>query len=134
MREEPERPPAPDGADAPDDSDLLARSARDPAAFVLAGPPYLRLVGPVHDSAGRSGVAIEYDGEDIRSRVVIDPKTALPMEERYTTLGGPRDGDLVSGVTYLSLRPVRDAPEAVPHEDIPPDPDNPLDQLGLRKR
>ncbi|MGW0334162.1 CU044_5270 family protein [Streptomyces sp. NPDC003011] len=101
---------------------------------VLAGLPYLRLVGPVHDSAGRSGVAIEYDGEDIRSRVVIDPRTALPMEERQTTLGGPGNGDLVSGVTYLSLRPVLNAPEAVPYDDIPPDPDNPLDTLRLEKK
>ncbi|MDX3861499.1 hypothetical protein [Streptomyces europaeiscabiei] len=86
---------------------------------VLAGLPYLRLVGPVHDRAGRAGVAIEYDGEDVRSRVVIDPESALPLEESNTTLGGPEDGDLVSSVTYLSLRAVRNAPEAVPVEPLP---------------
>ncbi|WP_037669813.1 CU044_5270 family protein [Streptomyces griseus] len=101
---------------------------------VLAGLPYLRLVGPVRDSAGRAGVAIEYDGEDLRSRLVVDPKTALPLEERNTTLGGPGDGDLVSAVTYLTLQAVRDAPEAVPDDTIPPDPNDPLRDLTSGKK
>ncbi|WP_406330796.1 CU044_5270 family protein [Streptomyces sp. NBC_00203] len=96
---------------------------------VLAGLPYLRLVGSVHDSAGRAGVAIEYDLDDVRSRVVIDPETALPLEEKTTALGGTHNGDLISAVTYLSLRSVRDAPKATSWDNIPPDSDDPLRKL-----
>ncbi|MFM9453022.1 hypothetical protein [Streptomyces europaeiscabiei] len=38
---------------------------------------------------------------------------------RATPPWGPEDGDLVSSVTYLSLRAVRNAPEAVPVEPLP---------------
>ncbi|MER6087729.1 hypothetical protein [Streptomyces bluensis] len=69
-------------------------------------------------------------------RVVIDPKTALPLEEKTTTLGGPDNGGLISAVTYLSLQPVWDAPKAIPFDEIPPDPDAPflkIEKLPQRK-
>lgn len=101
---------------------------------VLAGLPYLRLVGRVQDSAGRTGVAVEYDLEDVRSRVVIDPETALPLEEKTSRLGGPENGDLISSVTYLSLQSVWDAPKATPWDKIPPDPDDPLRKVLPKKK
>ncbi|MFF3378496.1 CU044_5270 family protein [Streptomyces sp. NPDC002680] len=84
---------------------------------LLARLPYLRLVGPVHDSAGRSGVAIEFDGQTTRSRIVIDPKTAMPLERQNSTLGGPADGQVYLTTTYVSLESVWTAPKAEPAEE-----------------
>ncbi|MFE2580662.1 CU044_5270 family protein [Streptomyces sp. NPDC059378] len=89
---------------------------------VLAGLPYLRLVGPVHDGSGRAGTAIEYDGPDRRGRIVIDPKTAMPLEYRATKLGGPRNGEFIMSTTFLTLRSVQNAPKAT--QTWPPIPGN----------
>ncbi|WP_328671060.1 hypothetical protein [Streptomyces sp. NBC_00328] len=54
---------------------------------VLAGIPGIRLRGPAKDAAGRTGTAVELDGDDRRGRLVIAPGA------RLTATGGPgRDG------------------------------------------
>lgn len=77
---------------------------------VLAELPYIRLVGPVDDAVGRAGVAIENDFEDRRIRIVIDPKTAMPLEQQNSVLGGPADGKTYLTMTWLVLESVRKAP------------------------
>ncbi|MGW3645941.1 CU044_5270 family protein [Streptomyces sp. NPDC000878] len=77
---------------------------------VLAELPYIRLVGPVKDGAGRAGVAIENDLADRRTRIVIDPKTAMPLERQNSILGGPEDGTAYLTITYLVLESAWKAP------------------------
>ncbi|MFG2994552.1 hypothetical protein ACGFZK_35550 [Streptomyces sp. NPDC048257] len=48
---------------------------------VLADMPGLRLVGPVQDSTGRAGTAVEADTRNSRIRMIIDPETGGPLEK-----------------------------------------------------
>ncbi|UIX32446.1 CU044_5270 family protein [Streptomyces sp. GQFP] len=90
--------------------DRVSPEVRSALYEVLAELPYVRLVGPVKDGAGRAGVAIEYDSEDRRTRIVIDPRTAIPLERKNFILGGPADGTAYLTITYLVLESVWKAP------------------------
>ncbi|MFE4957687.1 hypothetical protein ACFRCW_27340 [Streptomyces sp. NPDC056653] len=101
---------------------LLSRAPSSPelrAALyqVLAEIPGIRLRGAAKDGVGRTGTAVELDGDDRRGRLVIAPKTALLLETGVYALGGKEDGRLVSRTTFLSVGPARTAPEptGTPH-------------------
>ncbi|MER5689230.1 hypothetical protein [Streptomyces sp. NPDC002205] len=101
---------------------LLSRAPSSPelrAALyqVLAEIPGIRLRGAAKDGVGRTGTAVELDGDDRRGRLVIAPKTALLLETGVYALGGKEDGRLVSLTTFLSVGPARTAPEptGTPH-------------------
>lgn len=102
---------------------LLSRAPSSPdlrAALyeVLAGIPGIRLRGPAKDAVGRTGTAVELDGDDRRGRLVIAPKTALLLETGVYALGGKEDGRLVSRSTFLSVGPARTAPRADASEGV----------------
>jgi hypothetical protein len=56
----------------------------------------IRLIGPVRDSLGRRGVAVELDSSAMRRRLVFDPHTALLLAEQDV---------LATRVPYLDAAP-----------------------------
>ncbi|MFI0965393.1 hypothetical protein ACH4S8_28945 [Streptomyces sp. NPDC021080] len=78
---------------------------------LLAEIPGIRLHGMTRDSIGRAGTAVELNDHERRSRLVIDPKSALLLEGAVYQRGGKEDGRIVSRVTYLSVGAARTAPE-----------------------
>jgi hypothetical protein len=98
--------------------DLLRESPAPPALRkalweVAAGIPGVRLVGPVTDSAGRPGVAVERDFQ----RYVLDPDDGRLLEESAGT--GTPAPEAPNGTawrsTYLDQGPATTAPAPTPH-------------------
>ncbi|MFI1283770.1 CU044_5270 family protein [Streptomyces sp. NPDC020858] len=77
---------------------------------VLADLPGLRLIGPVKDSKGRAGTAVEVDTGRSRVRMVIDPETGGLLERTLHFLGGEHDGKIAKRVTVLSAGPEQSVP------------------------
>ncbi|MFI1645375.1 CU044_5270 family protein [Streptomyces avidinii] len=84
---------------------------------VLADMPGLRLVGPVQDSTGRAGTAVELDTRTSRIRMIIDPGTGGPLEMTVHYLGGKYDGKIAKRSTILSAGPQQSIP---PYQERPP--------------
>ncbi|MFD7560913.1 CU044_5270 family protein [Streptomyces sp. NPDC059835] len=83
---------------------------------VLADMPGLRLVGPVKDSTGRSGTAVEADTHNMRIRLVIDPEEGGLLESTSHYRGGEHDGMIAHRTTVLSAGPQQSIP---PYREIP---------------
>lgn len=77
---------------------------------VLADMPGLRLVGPVEDSTGRAGTAVEADVRDWRIRLTIDPEEGGLLEETHHIRGGEHDGKIGVRTTLLSAGPEQSVP------------------------
>ncbi|MFJ3514220.1 CU044_5270 family protein [Streptomyces sp. NPDC090131] len=95
----------------------LAPPQRAAVYEVLADMPGLRLVGPVQDSTGRAGTAVEADIPNSRIRVIIDPKTRRPLEKTIYYRGGKYDGMPAKRSTILSAGPQQSIP---PYQERPP--------------
>ncbi|WP_329376428.1 CU044_5270 family protein [Streptomyces sp. NBC_01351] len=114
-------------------SSLLAFAPLEPlqraAVYeLLADLPGLRLVGPVKDSTGRSGTAVETDTHDMRIRLIIDPEQGGMLESTIHYHGGEHDGKLAKRMTVVSAGPQQSIPPylepsgkalAKPHESTP---------------
>lgn len=77
---------------------------------VLADMPGLRLVGPVKDSTGRTGTAVEADIRNARIRLIIDPEEGGLLESTASYRGGEHDGKLGYRTTFLSAGPEQSIP------------------------
>ncbi|MDX3536926.1 hypothetical protein PV721_21615 [Streptomyces sp. MB09-01] len=77
---------------------------------VLADMPGLRLVGPVEDSTGRSGTAVEADTLHSRVRMIIDPEEGGLLETTTHYRGGEHDGKPAHRTTILSAGPQQSIP------------------------
>ncbi|WP_404953078.1 CU044_5270 family protein [Streptomyces sp. 147326] len=97
----------------------LAPPQRAAVYEVLAEMPGLRLVGPVKDSTGRAGTAVEVDTRRSRVRLVIDPETGGLLETAFHYIGGEHDGKIAKRVTTLSAGPEQSVP---PYREWPADP------------
>ncbi|MFF3673805.1 CU044_5270 family protein [Streptomyces sp. NPDC002120] len=80
---------------------------------VLADMPGLRLVGPVKDSTGRSGTAVETDTHSMRIRLIIDPEEGGLLEETIHYRGGEHDGKIAHRTTVVSAGPEQSIPPYV---------------------
>ncbi|WP_374777788.1 hypothetical protein OG756_38285 [Streptomyces sp. NBC_01310] len=80
--------------------------------------PGLRLVGPVEDSQGRAGTAVEVDTRRSRVRMVIDPGKGGLLETTTHYLGGEHDGKIAERTTTLSAGPAQSVP---PYREAPTD-------------
>lgn len=90
----------------------LLREAVAPAAVraalfeVAAGIPGVELVGVVEDLAGRTGTAVAYTHDGVRSELIFDPETSMLLAERDTVVA-PVDhipfpaGTVIGYATYL---------------------------------
>ncbi|MFE2164286.1 hypothetical protein ACFXB3_04350 [Streptomyces sp. NPDC059447] len=77
---------------------------------VLADMPGLRLIGPVKDSSGRTGTAVETDIRGLRMRLIIDPEGGALLEHTLHYLGGAYDGKLAHRTTFMSSGPEQSIP------------------------
>ncbi|MFF4012195.1 CU044_5270 family protein [Streptomyces sp. NPDC001717] len=76
----------------------------------LADTPGLRLVGPVKDSEGRDGTAVEVDNARTRVRLTIDSRTGGLLEKTVTYVEGEYAGKIAGRVTVLSSGPAQSVP------------------------
>ncbi|MFD4600041.1 CU044_5270 family protein [Streptomyces sp. NPDC058464] len=88
---------------------LIAGSPASPALRaalfeILAGMDDVHLVGPVKDSVGRQGTAVEWQGPKMRSRLIVDPGTSTVLEFRQAGFPKP---DTRWATTYLSVGPAQ---------------------------
>ncbi|MFE2046452.1 CU044_5270 family protein [Streptomyces sp. NPDC059477] len=86
---------------------LLATAPTSPqlraALFeILAGMDDVRLVGPVQDSTGRQGTAVEWDGPEMQHRLIVDPDSSAVLEHQEK---GSFTGDAWVSTTFLSTGP-----------------------------
>ncbi len=90
--------------------DSLRETAATPAQRaalyqVAARLPGIELLGPVKDSAGRSGIGVAMSNHGIRFTLVLDPETSALLAEESVALPGNRYGypaDFRTGyATYL---------------------------------
>ncbi|MFB7181535.1 CU044_5270 family protein [Streptomyces sp. NPDC056257] len=77
---------------------------------VLADMPGLRLVGPVKDSTGRPGTAVEADFPEMRIRLIVDPQEGDLLEDTTYYRGGEHDGKLAVRTTIVSAGPQQSIP------------------------
>ncbi|MFI5548023.1 CU044_5270 family protein [Streptomyces sp. NPDC051815] len=77
---------------------------------VLADVPGLQLVGPVQDSTGRTGTAVEKYTRTARMRIIIDPRTGGLLEQTFYFRGGKFDGKPAKRSTILSAGPQQTIP------------------------
>ncbi|MFI7357110.1 CU044_5270 family protein [Streptomyces avidinii] len=88
----------------------LAPRQRAAVYEVLADMPGLRLAGPVQDSTGRTGTAVEADTRNARIRMIISPGTGGLLEETIYYRGGKYDGKAAKRSTILSAGPQQSIP------------------------
>ncbi|MEU9083883.1 CU044_5270 family protein [Streptomyces sp. NPDC048357] len=96
----------------------LAPRQRAAVYEVLADLPGLRLVGPVKDSTGRAGTAVEWDTRRSRVRMIIGPEGGGVLETTVHYLGGEHDGRIAKRTTTLSAGPEQSVP---PYREWPAD-------------
>ncbi|MFE4632824.1 hypothetical protein ACFRJ1_05520 [Streptomyces sp. NPDC056773] len=99
-------------------ANLLSRAPLEPAVRgalfeALADTPGITLVGPVKDTAGRTGTAVEMRSDTRSWRLVLDPATGVLLEYRVNELGGPEGDRLAFSDTYLSAEPAWSIPPTV---------------------
>jgi hypothetical protein len=98
-----------DGILYPSIVQLLATSPAGPALRsalfdVLAGLDGVRLIGPVKDSTGRHGTAVEWQGPSTHYRLIVDPDTGEVLE---VTIAIGKLGNRPITTTYLFTGPVQ---------------------------
>ncbi|WP_066952873.1 CU044_5270 family protein [Streptomyces lushanensis] len=72
---------------------------------ILAGMDGVRLLGPVKDSEGRRGTAVEWQGPSMHHVLIVDPAGSTVLEHREKGHGALRDAR--GTTTFLSTGPAR---------------------------